>query len=89
MAIIRKTNVLIKTARKFIIYQSAAAEQIRCEQCGEQMMQAQTSADLFGISSRKIYRLIEHGEIHFVETLANKIYVCPVSIKKASEKISW
>ncbi len=88
MAIIRKTNVLIKTARKFIIHQPAAAEKIWCEQCGEQMIQAQTSADLFGISSRKIYRLIEREEIHFVETLANEIYVCPISIRKVLEETS-
>lgn len=85
MEIIKKTNVIIRTARKLIIYQPASAEKIRRRQCGGQMMQAQTSADFYAVSSRKIYRFIEREEIHFVETLANKIYICPISIKKVLE----
>lgn len=88
MEIIRKTTVLIKTARKFIVHQPESVEQIYCEHCKTQMMRTQQSADLFGISSRKIYCLIEREEIHFVETLANEIYVCPISIKKVLETIN-
>lgn len=82
MKIIRKTNVFIKTKRKFIVGNESPPEFICCEECAEQMIAAQASADFFGVSSRKIYRLIDKDKIHFVETETNKIYVCPVSIKK-------
>ena len=85
MKIIRKTNIFIKTERKLIIRKETANEIICCEQCAEQMLAAQVSADFFGVSSRKIYRLIDRDQIHFVETEANEIYVCPVSIKKILE----
>jgi hypothetical protein len=77
MGIIRKTSILIKTERKFVVRQLQSDAQIYCEKCAEQMIPAQASADLFGISSREIYRLIETEQIHFIETEANEIYVCP------------
>ena len=88
MEIIRKTNVLIKTARKFVVHQSETIERIWCGQCDGHMVRAQMSADLFGVSSREIYRLIEREEIHFVETQANEIYVCPISIKNILETMN-
>lgn len=87
MRITRKTNVFIKTERKFVVRQTEN-EPICCEQCAEPMIPAQISADIFGISSRTIYRLVESEKIHFVETEANEIYVCPVSVERALKKIS-
>jgi hypothetical protein len=81
MRIIRKTSILIKTERKFVVRQAQSDAQIWCKQCAEQMIPAQTSADLLGISSREIYRLIETEEIHFIETEANETYVCPGLVK--------
>lgn len=77
MEIIRKTNVLIKTARKFVVHRSESGEQIRCEQCDELMLPAQTSADFFGISVRAVYRLVEAGKLRFIETSAKNVFVCP------------
>lgn len=85
MRIIRKTNVFIKTERKFIVRQQSADGFVVCERCGEPMILAQMSVDLCGISSRVIYRLIDAGEIHFVETDENEIYVCPVSARQIAE----
>lgn len=80
MKITRRTKVFIKTERKFSARQQSAGEPVNCQQCAEQMIPAQTSADFFGISSRLIYRWIETGKIHFIETDANEIYVCSDSI---------
>jgi len=87
MKITRKTNVFIKTERKFFVARQTVNEPICCGQCAEPMTPAQISADFFGISSRTIYRLVESEKIHFVETEANEIYVCPVSVKRALETI--
>lgn len=76
MQIVRKSNILIKTERKLVVHQFGSEAQIRCEQCGEQMITAQAAAVLLGIGIRDIYRLIENGKFHFVET-ENKIgFLC-------------
>jgi hypothetical protein len=85
MKITRKTNVFVKTERKIIVRGGSSKDFVCCADCAEQMLPAQTSADFFGISSREIYRFIESGKIHFVETEANEIYVCPVSVRRVLE----
>ena len=85
MRITRKTNILIKTERRFVVKSPTTDEPIICEQCCEPMISAQLSADFFGFSNRVIYRLIETEDIHFVESENNVVYVCPVSIKQILE----
>ena len=82
MKITRKTTISVIAVRRFTERQSAETENIRCERCAEPMTAAQTAADLFGVGSRVIFRLIEAGAIHFVETARNEIYVCPLSVRK-------
>lgn len=87
MRITRKTNVLVKTVRKFTVHGQSAEELICCEECVQEMLPAQASADFFNVSSREIYRLIESAKIHFVETDTNEIYVCPNSVGQVLELI--
>lgn len=77
----------VRTERKFVVRRQISEQLISCEKCREQMVSAQFSADFFGVSSRMIYRLIESSEIHFAETDANEIYVCPVSVERALKTI--
>ena len=57
-----------------------------CEQCGGQMVTAQTIATLTGIGICEIYRLFEKADVHFVETRSDKTPVCLSSINKISQK---
>ena len=50
------------------------------------MISAQTSAHLFSLSSREIYRFIETGQIHFIETETDEIYVCPDSLAQMKDQ---
>ena len=84
MKIIRRTNI-IKTKRSLTVPSKPAAEIILCPQCAELMTRTQMCANFFEVSSRVIYRLIDAGEIHFVETDRNEIYVCPVSARQIAE----
>lgn len=43
------------------------------------MVTAQTAAVLYDTSLRAIYRLVEEGKIHFIETDSKVIFVCPNS----------
>ena len=78
MKITRRTNILIKTAREFFV-RRPGSEAIRCLNCDDEMMQVQDFAEHFAISRREIYRLIEAGRIHFIETDEPEIYLCPAS----------
>ncbi len=85
MEIIKKTNIVVKTARRFVVRRAETDEPIQCGQCAGQMIRAQAAADFFGVSSRMIYRLVERGAAHFVEAERSELYVCPVSVKAALE----
>ena len=87
MKITRQTNISVITERKFIVRRESANRLVRCEPCDQPMLAAQTAADFFAVSSRILYRLIEANSIHFTETEANEIYVCPISIKRILELI--
>jgi hypothetical protein len=82
MKITRKTNVFVKTVRKFIVHRQETDETVFCDRCNEEMISAQEAANFFGVSSRRIYRSIESEKIHFAETAHNEIYVCLISIKQ-------
>ena len=81
MEIIKKTHILVKKSKEFAVRQTSSAEQILCRQCGFLILTAQKAADLCAVSTRLIYRLIEAESVHFIETGANEIYVCPVCVK--------
>ena len=82
MKITRKTMMTVKTVRQFITRQLPETENVYFEHCAERMMTAQMSAELCGIGSRAIYRLIKAGAIHFAETEHYEVYVCPSSVKR-------
>ncbi|MDQ4123572.1 MAG: hypothetical protein M3209_19210 [Acidobacteriota bacterium] len=73
----RKTNIVVKTERKIVVRQSSPGEEVfLCEECDEQMIMPQTAAVLYDISTREVYRLVEEGKIHFLETDSKDIFVC-------------
>lgn len=87
MKFIKRTNILVKTKRRFVVGSVENDELVQCPQCVEPMISAHASANLFGVSSREIYRLVEAGAIHFVETENNQMFVCPTLIRQVLEPI--
>lgn len=79
MEIIRKTDILIETKRRFIISQHEQEEQFLCPFCAGQMISAEASAVLFETSRRAIYRTIEKEAVHFAETPDGLLMICPES----------
>ena len=59
----------------------AAAEW--CEDCGQkvQMLTPDQAATLARVSSRTIYRRVEAGEMHYLETAEGHLLVCANSIE--------
>lgn len=79
MEIIRKTDILVETRRRFIISQPESDEQFFCPHCPGQLISAEASAVLFNLSRRAVYRIIEKEAVHFCETENGLIFVCPES----------
>lgn len=90
MEIIRKTDILVETKRRFVISQPEFEEQFFCPHCPGQMISAEASAVLFKLSRREIYRMIEKELVHFCETSDGLILICPDSfaeiLSKSEEK---
>jgi hypothetical protein len=80
MEIKRKTEIFVETNRRFVIHEPESAEQIFCLQCAEPTLTAEQTAELFKVSRRDIYRLIENGTVHFTETESGILLVCPSSL---------
>jgi len=80
MEIKRTTEILIETERRFVVHHPEHAEQIVCAHCAELMLTAEQTAIVFKISHRAVYQLVEQGTLHFVETEAGVLFVCPRSL---------
>lgn len=79
MKIIRKTDILVETKRRFIICQPEQDERFFCPCCPGQMISAEASAVFFRLSRRDVYRMIETGKVHFSETETGLLFICPES----------
>jgi hypothetical protein len=57
-----------------------------CEQCTREvvMLSPEAAAALFETTARVIFRLIEAGELHFLETVGGGLLVCRNSLESAS-----
>ena len=86
MKIIKKTHILVETKREIVVSQSPPDEQIVCQQCGGQMMTAQTVSALLGINVREIYRLLEKGNFHFSDSQLEVTHICSSAISRISQK---
>lgn len=81
MEIKRKTQITIATRKRFVVLAAnEPVEQESCAECGETTLTAESCADVFGVSRREIYRLVEAGNAHFAETDAGVLLVCPASL---------
>ena len=79
MEIIRNTDILIETKRRFIISQPETGERFFCPLCPAEMITAEASAVLFALSRRAVYRMIEDEKVHFSEIENGLILICPES----------
>lgn len=86
MEIKRTTEIFVRSDRRIVLHQPCA-EQIICPFCGAKMFAAEAIAAALGISCREIYRQIETGAVHFIETVAGAALICQSLIEtKTGEK---
>ncbi len=80
MEIKRKFEMLVATNRRYIIRQPASSKQIACAECGEPMLTTEQAANIFGITQRRIFQIIETEAAHFTETEADAVMICLTSL---------
>lgn len=74
-------EIVVETTRRATLRKSAAAPAPPCGLCGGALLlPLEAAVAVTGLSSRAIHRLVEAGGVHFAETDAGTLLVCPVSL---------
>lgn len=81
----RTTEITLEIEEKIVLRQGEMLVAAFCEECQAlvNMASPQIAAILSGSSEREIFRLIEAGHIHFVET--GRVFICLNSLMSAKE----
>jgi hypothetical protein len=79
----RTTAISIQTDEAFIVRRGRGGVEVLCRQCiAAVMIPPEEAAALLQLPVRRIYRLIEAGQLHFQETTAGSVLVCLESLRK-------
>jgi hypothetical protein len=69
----------------FVVRRPPARAPGRCAACGEtEFVTPETAAVLAGVNTRSVYRLVEAGRLHFLETPEGFLLVCLRSLTAAA-----
>lgn len=75
----RKKTITIETIQRTVIYQNSnQPSKIWCEFCQTEvkMTVPNIAATILGTTEREIYRRVEQGNLHFIETETGEIFIC-------------
>ena len=79
----KRLEIVVETTRRVTLRRPGAEPAARCGQCSELLVPTEAAVAVTGLSSRAIHRLVEAGEVHFAETPAGALLVCPNSFGAA------
>lgn len=77
----KRTEITVETS--LLIFRLGTNQfPVWCIECSSpvQLITPEEAAVLAGVSTRSIYRRVERGQLHFVETEAGKLLICPNSL---------
>jgi hypothetical protein len=79
----QRTTISIETKKMMVVRPAGAPIDLWCESCAAivSMYLPERAAALSEVASREIYRLVESGELHFVETDAGELLICSWSLR--------
>lgn len=80
MEIIKRTNIVVKTARRFVVRRAETDEPVQCGQCGGQMTDTRNLDGILDVSLREVFRLVEADKIHFYESAERIGFICLKSL---------
>lgn len=79
----QKTAIRVETRKVSVIRPANAGIEIWCEACAASvpMFLPERLAALSETTPREIYRRVEEGELHFVETESGELLICCSSLR--------
>ncbi len=82
----KRTETIIETHEVWVVRRPAGPPTAWCRDCAGHpaMLTPEEAAGLSGLSLRAIFRLIEAGRVHFLETAGDRLLVCPASLAPLS-----
>lgn len=83
----RRTVTTVETHEVWVIRRMGAAEiHPPCAECADQttLLTPEEAARLSGLSLRAVFRRVEAGNCHFVETADGLLLVCPALLHEAN-----
>jgi hypothetical protein len=83
MTRITRTSITIQTERLLVMGNNRSLYSL-CAECGDEvcMVTVDQASSLTGARSRDIYRDIEDGKIHFIETAKGSLLICFNSLNR-------
>ena len=86
----KRAIVTVETRRLSVIRSLSEAIELWCQHCGRNVptVTPETAARLSGATVRAVYRQIETGSLHFLETTDGLLFVCTdsLALQKESEQ---
>lgn len=80
MEIKRNFEEIVFTKRRFVIHQTPPVKQTTCTECGAPVLAIEPAANWLGITQRRIFRIIETGAAHFIESESGALMICMNSL---------
>src|SRR6185503_13607299 len=87
MRCVRRTTITVETHEVWSIARDHV--RVKCTECDGQMITPEDAATIAGTCVRTVFRLIEAGTIHYVETPAGTVHVCVVSLLSLHDAMAW
>lgn len=81
------SEITVETEEAIVIHRRGDFAGPSCAACSDspRMITPEQAAEVFRVSSRLIYRWIEAGQLHFLESSAGVVLVCPNSLSSAQD----
>ena len=85
----KRTETIIETHEVWVVRKPAGPPAAWCLECAGHppLLTPEEAAALSGLSLRAIFRLIEAGGVHFLETAGDSLLVCPASLAPQAEAL--
>ncbi len=81
----RRVEITVEISR-LVMRRGAGRASVWCPVCAPPvpLVTPEEAAVLAGVSTRTVYRRVEAGQLHFVETDAGRLLICPNSAPRAT-----
>jgi hypothetical protein len=82
------TIVTFESRERTTIHRSGQSLMAWCDQCGAEvlMVTPTQAANIAGTDARLIFRRVESGEIHFIESANGALLICEQSLERGAAR---